>query len=126
MREELLRVVTCRDYPLGSVQKHISGYVDPNKGWDMARVNSWFNERGYEFVGLLDLFSGSEPGGICVSVDGYVWRCRTNAHDNSLYWYWESDNKGDALGELRFLHGCAYQFVWGNGTRTYNTVNMAE
>lgn len=126
MWEELLRVITWRDYPLGSVQKHIGGYVDPDKGWDIARVNPWFNERGYEFVGLLDLFSESEPSGIYVPVDGYVWRCRTNAHDNSLYWYWESDNKGDALDELRFLHGYAYRFVWGNDTRTYNTVNMAE
>lgn len=126
MWEELLSVISDRDCPLESMQENVAGYVDPDKGWDLTRVNPWFTERGYEFVGLLDLFSENEASGIYVNVDGYVWHCRHNAHDNSLYWYWESDNEGDALDELRFLHGYAHQFIWDNGTRTYDIVNMAE
>lgn len=120
---ELLSIISDHACSLESMQQHIAGYVDPNKGWNL---NSWFNERGYEFVGLLDLFSENEASGVYVNVHGYVWYCRTNAHDNSLYGYWESNNKGDTLDELRFLHGYAHQFIWDNNTHTFDIVNTAE
>lgn len=57
MWEELLSVISDRDYPLESMQENIAGYVDPKTGWDLSLINPWFTERGYEFVGYLDLFS---------------------------------------------------------------------
>ncbi len=126
MWEELVSVITDKTYPLESMQENVTGYVDPDKGWDLTRVNPWFVERGYEFVGLLDLFSENEASGVYVNVGGYVWHCRTNAHDNRIYWYWESDNEGDTLDELRFLHGYAHMFIWDNDTKTCEVVNMAE
>lgn len=128
MWEELLSIISDRAYPLESMQEHLAGYVDPDKGWDLPLINPWFVERGYEFVGLLDLFSENEPSGLYVNIAGYVWRCRTNAHDNSLYWYWESDSDGDgdSLDELRFMHGYAHQFIWDNETQTCKIINMAE
>ena len=126
MWEELLSVITDKTYPLESMQENVAGYVDPDKGWDLTRVNPWFTERGYEFVGYLDLFSEKEPTGIYVNVDGLVWRCRTNTHDNSIYWYWESDNEGDTIDDMRYLHGYAHQFIWDNDTKTCEVVTMAE
>lgn len=126
MWEELLNVITDRDYPLESMQKNMAAYVDPKQGWDLTRVNPWFVEHGYEFVGYLDLFSENEPSGIFVAVDGYVWRCRHNAHDNSIYWYWQSDNEGITLDDMRFLHGYAHMFIWDQDTQTCDVVHMAE
>ena len=126
MWEELLSVITNRYYPLASMQENVAGYFDPDKGWDLTRVNPWFTEHGYEFVGYLDLFSENEPSGVYVNVDGCVWRCRTNARDNSIYWYWESDNEGITLDDFKFLHGYAHQFIWNSDTKTCEVINMAE
>lgn len=127
MWEELLSVITNRDYPLESMQETIAGYVDPDKGWDLSLINPWFTEHGYEFVGYLDLFSENEPSGVYVNVDGFVWRCRTNAHDNSIYWYFEpEDDEGIGLDDLRFLHGYAHMFIWDADNKVCEVVNMAE
>ena len=127
MWEELLSVISDRDYPLESMQETIAGYVDPDKGWDLTRVNPWFTEHGYEFVGYLDLFSENEPSGVYVNVDGYVWRCRTNAHDNSIYWYVEpEDDEWTDLDELRFLHGYAHMFIWDADNKVCDVINLAE
>ena len=115
-----------RDCPLESMQENTAGYFDPKTGWDLSRINPWFTERGYEFVGYLDLFSEKEPSGIYVNVDGLVWRCRTNAHDNSIYWYWQSDNEGISLDDMRYLHGYVHMFIWDNDTKTCEVINMAE
>lgn len=53
MWEELLGVITDCYYPLESMQENVAGYIDPDKGWDLTRVNPWFTEHGYEFVGIL-------------------------------------------------------------------------
>lgn len=128
MWEELLSVITDRYYPLESMQKNVAGYIDPDKGWDLTRVNPWFTEHGYEFVGLLDLFSENEPSGVYVNVGGYVWRCRTNAHDNSLWHYSDCIMScgTTTLDDFRYLHGYAHQFIWDNDTKTCEVVNMAE
>lgn len=126
MWEELLNVISDRYYPLESMQEHVVGYVDPNQGWDLSLINPWFIERGYEFVGLLDLFSENEPSGLYVNINGYVWRCRTNAADNSIYWYWESDSEGISLDDMRFLHGYAQMFIWDADSQTCELVNIAE
>lgn len=126
MWEDLLSTISDRDYPLESMQERLVGYVDPDKGWDLSVINPWFTEHGYEFVGLLDLFSENGPSGIYVNVDGYVWRCRTNSNDNSTYWYWESDSKGMSLDDFRFLHGYAHMFIWDQDEQTCEVVNMAE
>lgn len=126
MWDELLSVISDHYYPLESMQENVAGYVDPDHGWDLTRVNQWFVERGYEFVGLLDLFSENEPSGVYVNVEGYVWRCRTNAADNSIYWYWESDSEGMTLDNMRFLHGYAHMFIWDTDSQTCEVVNMAE
>lgn len=126
MWEELLSVISDCDYPLESMQEHLAGYVNDATGWDLSVINPWFTERGYEFVGLLDLFSETEPSGVYINVDGYVWRCHTNTADNSLYWYWQSDNEGDTLDELRWLHGYAHMFIWDNETQLCEVIHMAE
>lgn len=127
MWEELLSVISDRDYPLESMQETIAGYVDPDKGWDLTRVNPWFTEHGYEFVGYLDLFSENEPSDVYVNVDGCVWRCRTNAHDNSIYWYFEpEDDEWTDLDELRFLHGYAHMFIWDADNKVCRVINIAE
>lgn len=126
MWEELLSVISDRYYPLESMQEHIAGYVNDATGWDLSVINPWFTERGYEFVGYLDLFSENEPSGVYVNVDGLVWRCRTNAADNSIYWYYESDNEGITLDDMRFLHGYAHMFIWDRDSQTCDMVNMAE
>lgn len=84
MWEELLSVISDRYYPLESMQEHMAGYVDPDQGWDLTRVNPWFTERGYEFVGLLDLFSENEPSDLYVNIDGYVWVVSDTTTDDSL------------------------------------------
>lgn len=127
MWEELLSVISDRDYPLESMQETIAGYVDPDKGWDLSLINPWFTEHGYEFVGYLDLFSENEPSGVYVNVDGYVWRCRTNAHDNGIYWYFEpEDDEWTDLDELRFLHGYAHMFIWDTDNNVCDVINIAE
>ena len=128
MWEELLSVITDKTYPLESMQENVAGYVDPDKGWDLTRVNPWFTERGYEFVGLLDLFSENEPSGVYVNVDGYVWHCHNNTHDNSYYWFrdYVMSCGTVTLDELRWLHGYAHMFIWDNDTKTCEVVNMAE
>lgn len=126
MWEELLSVISDRYYPLESMQEHVAGYVDLKTGWDLSLINPWFIERGYEFVGLLDLFSENEPSGLYVNINGYVWRCRTNAADNSIYWYWESDSEGMTLDGMRFLHGYAHMFIWDANTQLCELVNTAE
>lgn len=127
MWEELLSVISDRDYPLESMQETIAGYVDPDKGWDLTRVNPWFTEHGYEFVGYLDLFSENEPSGVYVNVDGHVWRCRTNAHDNSIYWCFEpEDDEWIDLDDLRFLHGYAHMFIWDADNKVCDVINLAE
>lgn len=130
MWEELLEAIGF-PYPsaLESLQMGITGRdVDPDKGWELPVINQWFTEHGYEFVGYLDLFSENEPSGVYVNVDGCVWRCRTNARDNGLYWYWESNSEDDWMGvdELRFLHGYAHQFIWDTDNKVCEVVNMAE
>lgn len=126
MWEELLSVISDRYYPLESMQEHVAGYVNTETGWDLSLINPWFTERGYEFVGLLDLFSESESSGVYVNIEGYVWRCRTNTADNSIYWYWESDSEGDTLDELRFMHGYAHMFIWDQDEQMCNVVHIAE
>lgn len=126
MWEELLSIISDRAYPLESMQEHLAGYVNDVTGWDLSLINPWFVERGYEFVGHLDLFSENEPSGVYVNVDGYVWRCRTNVTDNGIYWYWESDNEGDTLDELRWLHGYAHMFIWDNDTKLCDIIHIAE
>lgn len=126
MWEELLSVITDRYNPLESMQENVSGYVDPNQGWDLNIIDQWFTERGYEYVGDLDLFDENNQSDIYVEVDGIVWRSQSNAHDNSIYWYYESDSEGNTLDELRFLHGYAHMFIWDNDTKTCEIVNMAE
>ena len=127
MWEELLSVITDRDYPLESMQENVAGYVDPDKGWDLSLINPWFTEHGYEFVGYLDLFSENEPSGVYVNVDGCVWRCSTNTHDNSIYWYFEpEDDEWIDLDELRFLHGYAHMFIWDGDNKVCSVINIAE
>lgn len=128
MWEELLSVISDRDYPLESMQETIAGYVDPDKGWDLSLINPWFVERGYEFVGYLDLFSENEPSGVYVDVNGLVWRCRTNAADNSLWYYSDSVMScgTTTLDEFRYLHGYVHQFIWDQDEQTCNVVHMAE
>jgi hypothetical protein len=126
MWEELLSVISDRYYPLESMQEHIAGYVNDATGWDLSVINPWLTERGYEFVGYLDLFSENEHSGVYVNVEGLVWRCSTNAADNSLYWYWQSDNEGITLDDMRFLHGYAHMFIWDQDEQTCDVVHMAE
>lgn len=130
MWEELLEAIGF-PYPsaLYALQMAITDRdVDPDKGWELPVINQWFTERGYEFVGYLDLFSENEPSGVYVNVGGCVWRCRTNTHDNSIYWYWESNSEDVLMSvdELRFLHGYAHQFIWDSITKTCEVVNIAE
>lgn len=128
MWEELLSVISDRHYPLESMQERVAGYVNPETGWDLSRINPWFTERGYEFVGLLDLFSENEPSGVYVNIDGYVWRCRTNGADNSLWYYSDSVMScgTTTLDDLRYLHGYAHQFIWDNDIQTCDIIHMAE
>lgn len=128
MWEELLETIGF-PYPsaLDSLQMSITGRdVDRDKGWELSVINPWFTERGYEFVGYLDLFSENEPSGVYLNVEGYVWRCRTNTHDNSIYWYYESDDSWMDLDELRFLHGYAHMFIWDADNKVCDVINIAE
>lgn len=126
MWEELLSVISDHAYPLESMQEHLGWYVNPETGWDLSVINTWFTEHGYEFVGYLDLFSENEPSGVYLNVEGYVWRCRTNTHDNSIYWYFEpEDDNWMDLDELRFLHGYAHMFIWDADNKVCDVINIA-
>ena len=129
MWEDLIGEITRRDgfiSYLDKLQLSVTGYIDPGKGWDLTLINPWFTERGYEFVGYLDLFSETEPSGIFVAVEGLVWRCNTNIADNQLYWYFETKaSEGVSLDDMRFLHGWAHQFIWDSDDKKCCIMNTA-
>lgn len=129
MWEELIEMITKQDgfiSYLDKLQLSVTGYIDPDKGWDLTLINPWFTERGYEFVGYLDLFSENEPSGIFVAVEGLVWRCNTNIADNQLYWYFETEaSEGMSLDDMRFLHGWANQFIWDSDDKECYIMNIA-
>lgn len=122
MWEELLSVISDKSYPLESMQESLVGYVKDNVGWDLTIINPWFVERGYEFVGYLDLFSENEASGIFVAVENVVWRCNTNTADNQPYRYFETAGVED----MRFLHGWAHQFIWDSDDKECYIMNIAE
>ena len=129
MWEELIGVITkqgeSRSY-LDKLQLFVAGYVKDDVGWDLTIINQWFVERGYEFVGYLDLFSENEPSGIFVAVEGVVWRCNTNTADNQLYWYFETAGvEGVSLDDMCFLHGWAHQFIWDQDDKNCYIMNIA-
>lgn len=130
MWEELVEEIYKQsDYPsyLNKLQLSVAGYVNDATGWDLILINPWFTERGYEFVGYLDLFSENEPSGIFVAVEGLVWRCRTNVTDNLLWWYYETAGiEGVNLDDMCFLHGWAHQFIWDQDTKECYIINIAE
>lgn len=130
MWEELIGEITKQDEfrsYLDKLQLSVAGYVKDDAGWDLTVINPWFVERGYEFVGYLDLFSENEPSGIFVAVEGLVWRCNTNIGDNQLYWYFETKaSEGMSLGDMRFLHGWAQQFIWDRDSKKCYLLNIAE
>lgn len=127
MWEELLTIISDRYCPLESIQKNAAGYVDPAKGWDLTLINPWFTQRGYEFVGYLDLFSENEASGIYVAVEGLVWECRSNMPDNQLYWYFDTEaGEGVSLDDMCFLHGWAHQFIWNSEDKKCYIMNIAE
>lgn len=101
---------------LEALQMAITGYDSDSTEFDLNIVDLWFNERGYDYVGDLDLFDENNQSDIYIEVDGIVWRSHSNAHDNSIYWYYEPGAYGDGitLDDLRFLHGQAKQFIWDN------------
>ena len=126
MWEELIEMITGQDEfcsYLDKLQLSIAGYV----GWDLTVINPWFVERGYEFVGYLDLFSENEKSGIFVAVEDLVWWCRTNTADNQLYWYFETEaSEAISLDDMFFLHGWAHQFIWDSEDKKCYIVNIAE
>lgn len=130
MWEELIEMITKQDRfisYLDKLQLSVTGYVDRDKGWDLTLINHWFTERGYEFVGYLDLFSEYEPSGIFVAVEGLVWRCNTNIADNQLYWYFETEaSEAISLDDMCFPHGWAHQFIWDSEGKKCYIVNIAE
>lgn len=130
MWEDLVGEITKQDgfiSYLDKLQLSVTGYIDPDKGWDLTLINPWFVERGYEFVGYLDLFSENEPSGIFVAVEGLVWRCNTNTADNQLYWYFEAAGvEGVSLDDMCFLHGWAHQFIWDQDSKECYLINIAE
>ena len=130
MWEELIEEITKQDEfrsYLDKLQLSIAGYVKDDVGWDLTVINPWFVERGYEFVGYLDLFSENEPSGIFTAVEGLVWRCNTNTADNQLYWYFETEASEDiSLDDMCFVHGWAHQFIWDSEDKKCYIVNVAE
>lgn len=130
MWEELIGEITKQDELrsyLDKLQLSVAGYVKDDVGWDLTVINPWFVERGYEFVGYLDLFSENEPSGVFVAVEGLVWRCNTNTADNQLYWYFETEaSEGVNLDDMCFLHGWAHQFIWDSEDKKCYIVNTAE
>lgn len=127
MWEELLSIISDKAYPLESMQEHLVGYVNDATGWDLTVINPWFAQRGYEFVGYLDLFSENEPSGIYVAVEDVVWLCRTNIADNQLWWYFETTRvEGVSLDDMCLLHGWAHQFIWDQDSKECYLINIAE
>lgn len=130
MWEELIEEITKQDKfisYLDKLQLSVTGYVDLDKGWDLTLINHWFTERGYEFVGYLDLFSESERSGIFATVEGLVWRCNTNIVDNQLWWYYEAEaSEGVSLDDMVFMHGWAHQFIWDRDSQECYLINIAE
>lgn len=129
MWEELIGEITKQDEfrpYLDKLQLSVAGYVKDDAGWDLTVINPWFVERGYEFVGCLDLFSENEKSGVFVAVEGLVWWCNTNIADNQLYWYFETEaSEGVNLDDMRFLHGWAQQFIWDSEDKKCYIVNIA-
>lgn len=130
MWEELIGEITKQDEfrsYLDRLQLSVAGYVKDDVGWDLTVINPWFVERGYEFVGYLDLFSENESSGIFVAVEGLVWRCNTNIADNQLYWYFETEaSEAISLDDMCFVHGWAHQFIWNSEDKKAYIVNIAE
>ena len=130
MWEKLIEEITKQDKfisYLDKLQLSVTGYVDLDKGWDLALINRWFTERGYEFVGYLDLFSENEKSGIFVAVEGLVWRCNTNIVDNQLWWCYEAEaSEGVSLDDMAFMHGWAHQFIWDRDSKECYLINIAE
>ena len=130
MWEELIGEITKQDKfisYLDKLQLSVTGYIDLDKGWDLTLINPWFTQRGYEFVGYLDLFSENEKSGIFVAVEDLVWRCNTNTADNQLYWYFETEaSEGLSLDDMCFLHSWAHQFIWDSDHKKCYIVNIAE
>lgn len=77
-------------------------------------------------MSLWDLFSENEPSGLYVNIEGYVWYCRTNAADNSFYWYCESDREGMTLDDLKFLHGYVHMFIWDADSQLCELINICR
>jgi hypothetical protein len=124
--EEISKQDDHRSY-LDKLQLSVAGYVNDATGWDLTLINPWFTERGYEFVGYLDLFSENEKSGIFVAVEGLVWRCRTNTADNQLCWYFETEaSEAISLDDMCFVHGWALQFIWNSDDKKCYIVNVAE
>ena len=130
MWEELIEEITKQDgfcSYLDKLQLSVAGYVKDDVGWDLTVINPWFTQRGYEFVGYLDLFSEYEPSGIFVAVEGFAWRCNTNIADNQLYWYFETEaSECVSLDDICFVRGWAYQFIWNSDDKKCYIVNIAE
>lgn len=130
MWEELIGMITKQDEfrsYLDKLQMSVAGYVKDDVGWDLTVINPWFVERGYEFVGYLDLFSENEKSGVFVAVEGLVWRCRANLVDTRLYWYFETEaSEGVNLDDMCFVHGWAHQFIWNSDDKKCYIMNTAE
>lgn len=130
MWEELIGEITKQDRffsYLDKLQLSITGYVDPDRGWNLALINPWFTTRGYEFVGYLDLFSESEASGIFVAIEGLVWRCRTNTVDNQLWQHRKTEaSETFSFDGMIFMHGRAHQFIWDQDSEECYLINIAE
>ena len=113
MWEELLNIISDKDYRLESMQEHLDA-----TGWDLTLINPWFVERGYEFVGYMDLFSENEPSGIFITVEGLVWRCNTNTADNQLHRHFKTEaSEAISLDDMRLAHGRGRQFIWDSDAK---------
>lgn len=130
MWEELLKTIGKYNGKLNgyleALQMAITGYDSDETAVDLNLVDQWFNERGYDYVGDVDLFDENNQSDIYVEVDGIVWRSHSNAHDNSIYWYYDPGMFGDgiSLDDLRFLHGNVHQFIWEQDEKLAYIVNM--
>ena len=125
--EELIEKITKQDEfrsYLDKLQLSIAGYVKEDTGWDLTVINPWFVERGYEFIGYLDLFSENEPSGTFIAVEGLVWRHNTNNHPHE---HPKTEaNEGINLDHMCFAHGWAHQFIWNSNNKKCYITNTAE
>lgn len=130
MWEEMIEKITKQNEPrsyLDKLQLSVAGYVKDDTGWDLTVINPWFVERGYEFIGYLDLFSENEPTGIFIAVEGLVWRHNTNHADNQPHRHSETEaSEATSLDDMRSLHGWAHQFIWDPENKKCYTMNIAE